>query len=211
MNRAVRGAGALRGAVRSIRSSNASRPGAVWPRRLLGLLTALLIAAPTLAETAWVKDELKLGLRTGPGMQYRIKAYVETGDSLTILSSREGWTQVRSTDHGDGWVEEGYLQGEPPAAMRLARTEQETAEFRSQFQTLKDRVGQLEGENSALNATDQEQRGEIESLTRENMELRAGARWPEWITGAGILSAGMVMGAILQGMNGRRSRPRIRL
>jgi uncharacterized protein YgiM (DUF1202 family) len=202
MNRAVRGAGAFRGAARSSKASS---------RRWLWLVTSVLIAMPSLAETAWVKDELKLGLRTGPGMQYRIKAYVQTGDALTIVDRREGWTQVSTPDHGDGWVEEGYLQGQPPAAMRLAQSEAETAEFRSQFQSLKDRVQQLEGENGELNTTDQEQRAQIESLTRENLELRAGARWPEWITGAGILSAGMVMGAILQSMNGRRSRPRIRL
>jgi hypothetical protein len=43
------------------------------------------------------------------------------------------------------------------------------------------------------------------------MELRAGARWPEWITGACLLAVGMLMGAIVQSVNGRRARPRIRL
>jgi hypothetical protein len=42
------------------------------------------------------------------------------------------------------------------------------------------------------------------------MELRAGARWPEWIAGASILAVGMLMGAILQSANGRRARPKIR-
>ena len=62
-----------------------------------------------------------------------------------------------------------------------------------------------------LASRDQEQRSQIDILTRENLELRAGARWPEWITGAGILGAGMLMGAILHSITGRRSRPRIRL
>jgi hypothetical protein len=98
-----------------------------------------------------------------------------------------------------------------PAGMRLERTEAETAEFRSQFTTLSERVKELEGTNLELSSADEEQRSTIETLTRENLELRAGARWPEWITGAGILCAGMVMGAIIQSMNGRRARPRIRL
>ena len=62
-----------------------------------------------------------------------------------------------------------------------------------------------------LSTRDESQRTEIQTLTRENMELKAGARWPEWITGACILAAGMLMGAILQSISARRSRPRIRL
>jgi uncharacterized protein YgiM (DUF1202 family) len=170
-----------------------------------------LAAGPALAETAWVKDQLTLGLRTGPGSQYRIKGWVRTGESFTILDRRNEWVQVRTPENGDGWVEESFLSAEPPAAVRLARTEAETAEFRGQFSTLSERVKQLEAQNGELAQADATQRDEIETLTRENLELRAGARWPEWITGASILSVGMLMGAILQSVNGRRSRPRIRL
>jgi uncharacterized protein YgiM (DUF1202 family) len=178
---------------------------------LLCLALLLFVGAAAHAESAWVKDELSVNLRTGPGTQYRIKGLIKTGESVTILGRREGWTQVRTGTLGEGWIPEGFLQPEMPAGMRLERTEAETAEFRSQFTTLSERVKELEGTNLELSSADEEQRSTIETLTRENLELRAGARWPEWITGAGILCAGMVMGAIIQSMNGRRARPRIRL
>ena len=171
-----------------------------------------LAAASASAETAWVKDELSLEVRSGPGNEYRIKGYIKTGDSVSVLSHREDWIQVRSPGElGDGWVREGFLAGEPPAAMRLERMKNETADARTQFSSISDRVKQLETDNGKLNETDAEQKEEIESLTRDNMELRAGARWPEWITGAFLLFVGMLMGAIVQSMNGRRARPRIRL
>ena len=85
------------------------------------------------------------------------------------------------------------------------------AEARGQFGTLTERVKQLETENGKLSEADTAQREELETLTRDNMELRAGARWPEWITGACLLAVGMLMGAIVQSVNGRRARPRIRL
>ena len=81
----------------------------------------------------------------------------------------------------------------------------ETAEARGQFRSLTERVKQLEDENGKLTETETTQKEELETLTRDNMELRAGARWPEWITGAGLLAVGMLMGAILQNMNGRRA------
>jgi SH3 domain protein len=181
---------------------------------LPGLAAAILVlaAVAAAAETAWVKDELRLNLRTGPGAEYRIKGFIKTGDSVTVLSRREGWVQVRtSSELGDGWIEDGFLSPEPPAAMRLDRMKTETAEARGQFGSLTERVKQLETENGQFKEEDTKQKEELEDLTRENLELRAGARWPEWITGALLLAVGMLMGAILQSMNGRRSRPRIRL
>ncbi len=182
--------------------------------RLFGCLIAAVCCfsgVAAYAETAWVQDELTLNLRTGPGTQYRIKGAIKTGESVTVMSRREGWTQVRTGSLGDGWIPEGFLQPEMPARMKLEKTMAETADARGQFQSLTDRVQELETSNQELSTSDETQRATIEALERENFELRAGARWPEWITGAGILCAGMVMGAIIQSMNGRRARPRIRL
>jgi SH3 domain protein len=178
---------------------------------LLSLLAGLVAAPSARAETAWVKDEVRLNLRTGPGTQYRIKGGIGTGDQLQVLQRGDGWTHVRSTEHGEGWIPEGFLQSEPPAAVRLARSEAQTAEFRSQFDGLSNRVSELEAENASLAERDAQQKTQLEQVTRENVELRAGARWPHWITGAGILTAGMLMGAILHAISGRRQRPRIRL
>ena len=70
----------------------------------------------------------------------------------------------------------------------------------------------LEQQNREISARDEKQRASIDRLGKENFELRAGARWPEWITGAGLLAAGMMMGAILHRINSSRQRgPRIRL
>jgi SH3 domain protein len=211
MTQRTRDAGAIATGAKGVRVGKA---GPRFGRRALGLASlALLLFAglPMAAETGWVKDELSLNLRTGPGTQYRIKGAIKTGESVQIMSQREGWTEVRTSSLGDGWIPEGFLQPEMPAGMRLEKTLSETAEFRGQFTSLTDRVKELETTNAELTSADTEQNATIESLTRENLELKAGARWPEWITGAGILCAGMLMGAIIQSMNGRRSRPRIRL
>jgi len=171
----------------------------------------LALAGSAHAEQAWVKDELRLNVRTGPGTQFRILGAVGTGDKMEILKETEGWTRVRIKDIGEGWIPAGFLQPEPPAGVQLAQHKAETVEFRSKVDSLTARTGELEARNASLEQRDGTQRAEIESLTRENLELRAGARWPEWITGAGILIAGMVMGAVLQSIAGRRQRPRIRL
>ena len=106
--------------------------------------------------------------------------------ALTVRLAAAAWTGLGGEPAGD---ERGYTL----LAQSLART------------------GALEPSNGMLVAQDTQQKAMIEQLERENFELTSGARWPEWITGAAILGIGMLMGAILQSVSGRRQRPRIRL
>jgi len=186
------------------------------PRNLLArmfrhaaLAAALLIAPHARAETGWVGDHVRLNLRTGPGSQFRILGSVETGDSVEILTRGEDWIEVRA-EGKSGWVPDGFLQNEPPAVVKLARSETETADLRSRSGVLGEEATKLRSENAQLAARESEQRAELERLTRDNLELRAGARWPEWIAGACILAVGMALGALLRG-SARRQTPRIRL
>ena len=189
--------------------------GRLRSRRAHGLLRAAALAAGMIlaplarAETGWVDDQVRLNLRTGPGNQYRILASIETGDSVEILSRGDGWIEVNA-EGKSGWVPEGYLQSDPPAVVKLARIESEAVELRTRTKQLAEDTEKLRGENQLLATRESEQRAELERLTRDNLELRAGARWPEWIAGACILGVGMALGALLRG-SARRQTPRIRL
>jgi SH3 domain protein len=169
----------------------------------------MLIAPLAQAETAWVDDQVRLNLRTGPGNQYRIISSVETGDSVEVLERGDGWIQVNAAGK-QGWVPEGYLLSEPPAKVKLARIETELEQLRARAKQTGDDTEKLRGENQQLEARESEQKAELERLTRDNLELRAGARWPEWIAGACILAVGMGLGALLRG-SARRQTPKIRL
>ena len=177
--------------------------------RAAALAVGLTAAPLAHAETGWVDDQVRLNLRTGPGNQYRILASVETGDSVEILSRGDGWIQVQA-EGKSGWVPDGYLRPDPPAVVKLARIEGEDVELRARAKQLGEDTEKLRSENQALATRESEQRAELERLTRDNLELRAGARWPEWIAGACILAVGMALGALLRS-SARRQSPRIRL
>ena len=177
--------------------------------RVAALAAGMLLAPLARAEIGWVDDQVRLNLRTGPGNQYRILGSVETGDSVEIIARGDGWIQVNA-DGKSGWVPDGFLNAEPPAKVKLARIESETAELRTRAKQLGDDSEKLRGEHAQLATRESEQRAELERLTRDNLELRAGARWPEWIAGACILSVGMGLGALLRG-SARRQTPKIRL
>jgi len=163
------------------------------------------------AEDAWVKDEVRLNLRTGPSNAYRITETITTGDSVRILERGDGWTRIRVDDGREGWVPAGFLMAEPPAATRVTRMEHETRELRGTVATLREEVERLRGEAGQLEESESSARTRAQELEAENLELKAGARWPEWITGAGILVSGMLIGSIVQTWASRRPRSRIKL
>jgi len=177
---------------------------------LAGVAIALLVGLPAGAETGWVRGA-PLNLRSGPGTQYRIVGGAKPGDRLEVLTRGDGWTQVRIPNGKEGWIAEGYMDPKPPPTIRLGQLEQEVTSLRSELDTSQSETSQLRSSNQELAGSDEGQKEEIARLTKENYKLRAGERWAEWITGALILSTGMVLGALLSRLSARRSRTRLRL
>jgi SH3 domain protein len=170
-----------------------------------------LMAESARAASAWVKGEVRLNVRTGPSNEYRILGELHTGDKVDVLENGDGWTRIRSGDR-EGWVPEGFLQNEPPASALLADAQGKASELAGKVTALEAQTAKLGTENQSFSERDTSQRSEIEKLTRENLELKAGAAWPERIVGAGILATGMLIGWLIHVISARRQRtPRIRL
>lgn len=191
------------------------RPSRTLPATLtvvaLIALATTAIVPTAMADTGWVRGNIRLNLRAGAGTQFKILGAVETGDQMEVLARGESWTRVRTSDGKTGWIPAGYLETEPPPTLRLEMLESETASLRSQLEEIRSEAAQLRESNATLASTDSGQRAEIESLKIENYELRAGSRYQEWITGALILAGGMILGAFLHRNSTRRPSSRIRL
>lgn len=177
---------------------------------LAAALAALLAAAGAWGEPGWSKGAPLL-LRSGPSTQYRILGSLQPGQRVEVLERGDGWTRVRAAEGKEGWVAAGYLEDQAPPVERVAALEAETARLRAEVESLRERAGRLEEENQAFSADDTSRREALEELTRENMRLRAGVRWAEWLTGALILGTGMAFGALLSRLSGRRGRSRLKL
>ncbi len=186
--------------------------------RLAGVIVwvAAICAWPPLAppagavEQAWVRSEIRLNVRSGAGVQFRILGVIGTGDEVAILKREEDWTKIRIPDGKEGWIPVGYLKPDAPPTIRLGQLETEVARLREELAKSTSEAGELRSSSESLSAKDEEQRGEIERLSFENMKLRAGARWPEMIAGASILAAGMIIGAMLHRSSSRKPSSRIR-
>lgn len=173
---------------------------AVW----LGVANFCL-ATP--AQAAWVRGKVKLNLRTGPGTQYRILGLLETGEEVNVVSRQEDWTEVRvSSDGKQGFILAGFLDQEPPPSIKVLELESRTKELIAQLTRAKSTSKDFSEKAHSLERSDNSLREQIKLLTDENASLRSPSRWPEWITGALILSSGIALGAILKSILSRNRR-----
>lgn len=95
------------------------------------------------AETMYVKDTLRLPLRTGQSMEYKIIAVIESGQQVEVLEANEEWTKVRLPNDKEGWVQSRYLTPAPTSKIRLEQLE-------VKYKHLSDQAAELSEENTKL-------------------------------------------------------------
>ena len=179
-------------------------------RGLVTIVFLCVLPAVAAAERGWIKDEVRINKRTGPGTKFRILGVVKTGDGFDILERAEKWTKVRDAQ-GEAWIPVGFLQAEPPARVLLEQHLTETKELRGNHGRLTQELEELRTANATLTEQHDALQTRFKTIERENIELKAGARWPEWIAGASILLVGGILGIIVHSATARRQTRRIRL
>ncbi len=161
-------------------------------QRIAWLVAALCVAAPA-ARADWVDGKLRVFVRSGAGLDYRILRALESGDSVTRIGSEGEWARIRASDGLEGYVETAYLSKELPAALalpqareKLAAAEKRIAELEQTLAAQSQGLAELEGA-----------RARALELETENARLQGGARWRELLTGAAIVLLGVLIGALL--------------
>lgn len=87
--------------------------------RLAALVGLLACASAAWAETAYVNDMLRVGVRKQPNSSEPPVAIVTTGMALEVLEHRDGYIRVRTKDGVEGWINDVYATDQLPARRRL--------------------------------------------------------------------------------------------
>lgn len=109
------------------------------------LLSLLLVDGQAVAETVYVIDMLRVGIRAQPTGSGPSEAVVKSGDRLEVLEKQGQYYRVRSTDGAEGWVNRGYISEEPTAAQQLAALQVQNDKLAGEISSLKEARGS-EGE-----------------------------------------------------------------
>ena len=164
-------------------------------RLIIGVLALLPLMAA--AETAYVTDNLRLGLHQEEDTSDRAFRFLDSGQPMEILIRGGSYANVRLPDGTEGWVKSAYLVDEKPAKLIVAETiaerdalvteleqaRQAFAEPAATIDGLRNDAARLATELEDANVQVAELRAEVESI--QGMKERYRGSVPlNWIAGA---------------------------
>ena len=102
-----------------------------------GLILGLAVSGAS-AETAYVTDNLRLGLHQAADTSDRAFRTLESGQELEIMSRDRNYANVRLPDGAEGYVKAAYLVSDKPAKLIVAETAGANEALQKELDELKD-------------------------------------------------------------------------
>ena len=149
-------------------------------RYLLYMLVMAALPMTAMAETAYVTDQLILGLHRAADTSDRAFRTLESGQEMEILTRNRNYAQVRLPDGTEGYVKAAYLVTEKPAKLIVnesqaesERLQQELDNLRAAFAEPADTIETLERQLDEHQAEITEAQARISELTEQNEDFAA--------------------------------------
>lgn len=121
--------------------------------RWLAALLLALLSIKGMAATAYVSDELVLGVYAEENNQGQRLATLHSGTSVETLAQRGDFTQIRMSDGTTGWVKSAFLTAKEPAVVRVKQLEEELDQARATTPALAEAAARSEVERLNLELT----------------------------------------------------------
>lgn len=145
----------------------------------LVLFVALLLPQVILAETAYVTDNLRLGIHLAPDTSDRAFRTLDSGQQLEILSRDRNYAHVSLPDGTEGYVKAAYLVDEKPAKLIVAETQAEVERLQAEIELLRQQfagpaatISGLEQELGTVQSQLDGSVAQVAELTEDNTDLR---------------------------------------
>ncbi len=184
----------------------------------VGLLLLALSGPWSVADAtdqAYLTDTVKVMMRSGPGIDYKITAMLTVGQPVEIMETNEDWTHIKRANDQDGWVLSRFVGMETPCRVLLDACRQDAVVVSRKYVET-DKINQsLREENRRLkeklsqNVTVTSQR--LERLTRENEKLTKANQQRNRLFRAFLYGAGVLLVGVFIGSRGRKDKPRYSL
>lgn len=146
-------------------------------RLLIVVLTFLPMLA--VAETAYITDNLRLGLHQAADTSDRAFRMLESGQPLEIISRDRNYANVQLPDGARGYVKAAYLVDEKPAKLILAETmaardalSAELEEIKRAFEAPAATIQGLKEDAADLMSRLQVAEAQVVDLEKENAGIR---------------------------------------
>ena len=169
---------------------------------VLAVALAALVFAPRSARADFVDGEVRVYLRAGPGLEFRILKILPEGATAQKLGAAEGeWVRVRVADQ-EGWIPVGNVSAEEPPAVALPRVREKLTSAEGKMGELEQKLTQQTAQLEELAALRERNRVLEDDASRASST----ARWKTLAAGSAITLVGILIGLIAPRGSGTRSR-----
>ena len=147
---------------------------------LVNLTVVILTLLPltAVAETAYVTDNLRLGLHQSENTSDRAFRMLDSGQSLEVLYRDGSYANVQLPNGMQGFVKAAYLVSEKPARLIVAETIAERDALRDELNATKEALAEpaaaiaaLESRRDELSASLESAQSQIAGLQQQNESL----------------------------------------
>lgn len=192
---------------------------------ITGLLMTSVVSTTQAAEKRYLTDTLFVTLRAEPSTSSESLAVLQTGEVMTLIGERNGFSQVRTSTGLEGYMSSKYLDENPNAKVLLEKKETEMEALQEEFVALaaeRDELraaleakqeGAVDGtlppvlldENTRkLSLRNQELEIQLETLNAETAQLRNNNSHVQLIYGGILVVFGLIFGLLLPNLRSRR-------
>lgn len=102
------------------------------------------------AKDIYVSGVTQITMRTGPGVEHKIIAMINSGVKLEMLEYSREWSMVRNAAGKTGWVLTRFLTEEAPKTLMVERYKQENERLASRLSAAEETVKTLNIQNREL-------------------------------------------------------------
>ncbi|MCR4346336.1 MAG: TIGR04211 family SH3 domain-containing protein [Sulfuricaulis sp.] len=139
--------------------------------RIITALVLLGIFSAAQAETVYIAERIRIGLRAEMDEASPVVKTVETGTLLEVVERVDKFARVRDPQGTEGWIEARYLTPDPPARLQLTKLQEDLAKSRTQ-------ATEAQTQLKKAQATIGEQADRIKELEKNLSEKPASAPVP---------------------------------
>ncbi|MDH5231797.1 MAG: TIGR04211 family SH3 domain-containing protein [Gammaproteobacteria bacterium] len=116
-------------------------------------LCLLFLSFESTAETVYVGDTLRVGVRAEPASQKPSLAVVNTGTALEIIDRQGSFALVKTPAGIEGWVKSAYLTSKKPARVLLRDAQRQVDQLEQEIIQLKQMTPGQSIQKNTLNQT----------------------------------------------------------
>ncbi len=137
----------------------------IW---VLWIITAGLTSA---AETKYISDIIQITMRTGPGIDHRVIAMVQSGDVVKVLEEGVEWSRVQLPSGKEGWVLNRFLTAETPNQHKLEQLIDTHDKLETKVEKLLAENRRLKNENETIKNNLESKSQNLNNLNQEYQSL----------------------------------------